>query len=81
MGLLSCEEVERTRRLLQAAGLPTRAPRWSAERYLELMGHDKKVQAGRLRLVLLRRLGEAFVSADFSHEKLVEVLETCTGDG
>jgi 3-dehydroquinate synthase len=81
MGMLSSAEVARTRQLLQAAGLPTRAPRWPAERYLELMGHDKKVQAGRLRLVLLRRLGEAFVSADFSHEKLIEVLETCTGDG
>ncbi|MCC7082902.1 MAG: 3-dehydroquinate synthase [Burkholderiales bacterium] len=81
MGLLSSTEVERTRRLLQAAGLPTVAPRLAPERYLELMGHDKKVLAGRLRLVLLRRLGEAYVSADFSHEKLVEVLETCVADG
>ncbi|MGH8665026.1 MAG: 3-dehydroquinate synthase [Burkholderiales bacterium] len=81
IGLLPRSDVERTRRLLLAAGLPTMAPRLPAERYLELMGHDKKVQAGRLRLVLLRRLGEAFVSADFSHEKLLEVLETCTGDG
>lgn len=81
IGLLPRSDVERTRRLLQAAGLPIVAPRFSAERYLELMGHDKKVQAGRLRLVLLRCLGEAFVSADFSHEKLIEVLDTCTGDG
>ena len=81
LGFISHADVERTRRVFAAAGLPVVAPRLGAERYLELMGHDKKVQAGRLRLVLLRRLGAAFVTADFSHEKLLEVLETCTGDG
>ena len=35
-----------------------------ADRYLDLMGHDKKVIAGRLRLVLLKRLGEAVTYAD-----------------
>jgi 3-dehydroquinate synthase len=81
MGLLPRPDVARTRALLRSAGLPTVAPRFAVERYLELMGHDKKVEAGRLRLVLLRRLGEAFVSADFPHAQLIEVLETCTGDG
>jgi 3-dehydroquinate synthetase len=81
MGLLARADVERTRRILRAAGLPVTAPRFAPERYLELMGHDKKVQSGRLRLVLLRRLGEAFVTAEFPHEALIEVLETCTGDG
>jgi 3-dehydroquinate synthase len=81
MGLVPRSDVERIRNLLRAADLPVSAPRMPAERYLELMGHDKKVQAGRLRLILLRRLGEAYVTADFSHEKLIEVLETCTGDG
>ncbi len=81
MGLLARADVERTRRLLRAAGLPVVAPRLGAERYLTLMGHDKKVQSGRLRLVLLRRLGEAFVTAEFPHDKLVEVLTDCTGDG
>ena len=30
-----------------------------ADRYLDLMGHDKKVIAGRLRLVLLKRIGRS----------------------
>jgi 3-dehydroquinate synthase len=66
--------------VLQAAGLPVKAPRFGPDRYLELMGHDKKVRGGRLRLVLLRRLGEAFVTADFPHAALLEVLTTCTAD-
>ena len=37
-------------------------PRLGAERYLELMRHDKKVQDGKLRLVLLKGIGKAVVS-------------------
>jgi hypothetical protein len=33
-----------------------------------------------LRLVLLRRLGEAVLTADFPRDTLRAVLETCTGD-
>ena len=80
MGLISRPESDRTRAVFEAARLPTRAPRLGVERYLELMGHDKKVQQGQMRLVLLRRLGEAFLSAQFPHEALTEVLATCTGD-
>jgi 3-dehydroquinate synthase len=56
------------------------APALGVDRYLEFMGHDKKVEQGRLRLILLRRLGEAFVTAEFSHETLAEVLSTCVAD-
>jgi 3-dehydroquinate synthase len=34
------------------------------------MAVDKKVLDGQLRLVLLRRIGEAVVTGDFSHEIL-----------
>jgi 3-dehydroquinate synthase len=81
MGMLERAEVERVRELMRAAGLPVEAPKLGVDRYLELMGHDKKVQAGRLRLVLLRRLGEAFVTAEFPQDALTEVLERCTADG
>ncbi|MCC6535195.1 MAG: 3-dehydroquinate synthase [Burkholderiales bacterium] len=81
MGMLARADVERIRALFQAAHLPTRAPALGVERYLELMGHDKKVRAGRVRLVLLRALGAAFVTAEFSHDMLAEVLSHCTGNG
>jgi 3-dehydroquinate synthase len=44
------------------------------DRYLELMGLDKKVEGGKLRLILLRRIGQAYVSADFPPQALREVL-------
>ena len=48
---------ERVDGLLRRAGLPTEAPRMGAARALELMRMDKKVLAGKVRLVLLERLG------------------------
>jgi len=74
MGLLNSAEVERVARLMSRAGLPTEAPDLGVARYLELMGHDKKVQDGKLRLVLLRAFGKAFVTSDFHPEDLRQVL-------
>ena len=50
------------------------------QRYLELMGHDKKVHKGKLRLVLLKAIGEAYLSADFSSEALNRVLQEIPGN-
>jgi len=44
------------------AGLPVIGPALSVERYVELMQHDKKVQDGKLRLVLFKQIGQAVVS-------------------
>lgn len=74
LGLIGAEEVSRTSRLLSAAGLPTDAPGLGLERYLELMGHDKKVRGGRNRFILLRQVGEAFVSEDVTRAALADVL-------
>jgi 3-dehydroquinate synthase len=74
MGLLSSADAGRIESLLSRAGLPVRAPALGVQRYLDLMGLDKKVEGGRLRLILLKRIGEAFVTADFPQEELRAVL-------
>jgi len=74
MGMLDSAEVDRIEKLLHRAGLPTQAPDLGQGRYLELMGHDKKVEDGRMRLILLKALGKAVVTADFSSGDLREVL-------
>jgi 3-dehydroquinate synthase len=74
MGLLNAAEVERVTRLMSRAGLPTEAPDLGEARYLELMGHDKKVADGKLRLVLLKALGKAFVTSEFRPGDLRQVL-------
>jgi 3-dehydroquinate synthase len=46
---------------------------------LEHMRADKKVLGGRLRLVLLRGIGEAFVTADYPAAALDSTLASHTG--
>lgn len=76
LGWLPAADAARARALVQRAGLPTRPPKdLSPQRFLELMGHDKKVKGGHLRLVLLRAIGEAAVTADFDSAQLQRTLE------
>ncbi len=74
MGMLNATDVERIEDMMRRAGLPTEAPDLGCDRYLELMGHDKKVENGRLRLILLKSLGKGIVTSDFSKEDLRAVL-------
>jgi 3-dehydroquinate synthase len=66
----------RVRHLVDRAGLPTLAPALGADRYLELMARDKKVQAGALRLVLLEALGRATLRSDIPPSELRALLAT-----
>jgi 3-dehydroquinate synthase len=76
MGWLSAEDRRRVEGLVAAAGLPTRCPAGlDRQRMLEIMGVDKKVRGGRLRLVLLKAIGAAVVSTDFPSELLDLTLE------
>lgn len=70
LGLISAADVARIAELFRRAGLPTRAPDLGVEVYLRYMGVDKKVEGGRMRFVLLKGLGEAFVTADVPAEAL-----------
>lgn len=59
---LTRNDVERIERLFVRIGLPVNGPAIPVDRYLELMWRDKKVRAGKMRLVLLKRIGEAVVT-------------------
>ena len=63
LGNLGPADVERTAALFRRANLPVRAPDLGEAAYMAHMGVDKKVEGGRIRFVLLRRLGEAYVAA------------------
>jgi len=74
-GWLPAEAVQRTKKLLQQAGLPTTPPESMNEtQFRELMSIDKKVIGGNLRLVLLENMGEAIITGDFRQELLSETL-------
>ncbi|HKQ29992.1 MAG TPA: 3-dehydroquinate synthase [Burkholderiales bacterium] len=76
LGWLSVQDLDRIRALLVRARLPISAPpSMTPTRFLELMSVDKKVVAGKLRLVLLKQIGEAVVTNDFSASALTDTLE------
>jgi len=73
-GLLSATDSARVRRLIERTGLPTRIATVTPAAALAHMRIDKKVLAGQLRLVLLRHIGEACVSADYPEAALTRTL-------
>lgn len=80
LGWIGQADVDRVIEVMVRAKLPTKGPRLGSRRYLELMGHDKKAINGRLRLVLLRRLGEAVTWAEASEEMICKAIDASCGD-
>lgn len=75
LGWLADEDVRRITALMRAAGLPDRAPAGvDGQQLRSLMGADKKVENGQLRFVLLKRLGQAEVTADVPAAMLTQTL-------
>ncbi len=75
MGCITESELDRARTLISEAGLPTSAPPGiGVSQFLDLMGLDKKVQAGKIRLVLIKAIGAAWVTSDFDMDMLRAVL-------
>ena len=73
-GLIDEQDCQFLQNLLQTFDLPTLAPAMTTQTWLDLMGHDKKVKAGKLRFVLLQDLGQAVVTDTFNQESLYAVL-------
>jgi 3-dehydroquinate synthase len=78
LGLVDEKTIQRVAALLSAAGLPRRAPDIGVQRYLDLMGHDKKVEGGRARFVVLEGIGRALVTHEVPRETLAGVLSEAT---
>jgi 3-dehydroquinate synthase len=72
LGFIGNNSVVRVETHFAALGLPTRIAQIPGGRtpdtpaLLEIMGQDKKVREGRLTLILVRGIGEAFITRDVS---------------
>ena len=74
MGLIMADEVARIVTLLERARLPVAAPDLGLERYQKLIGLDKKVEGGKIRFILLRGIGSAFLAADAPQNAIAAAL-------
>ncbi len=75
LGLLDTGGLERLKRVIKGAGLPTEMPRLDIEKIIQAMRHDKKIAGGKVRFALPRAIGDAFVTDEVSLSLVREVLE------
>ncbi|MEH6557517.1 MAG: 3-dehydroquinate synthase [Oceanicoccus sp.] len=74
LGWLPVDDANDVRQLLQHSKLPVEPPTMSCDQFLSLMARDKKVLDGNLRLVLLKRIGEAVVTSDVTEQQIKATL-------
>ena len=76
LGWLTAADLARTRTLIDHARLPVRTPAaMDADEFLKWMAVDKKVQDGRLRLVLLTGIGASVITDDYDPAALRATLD------
>lgn len=79
LGWLNDEDVNRVVALFKKTGLPTEPPAdLSAEEFVKLMAVDKKNVDGDIRLILLKKIGEASLPVSVEKSVLLETLN-CYG--
>jgi 3-dehydroquinate synthase len=79
LGWVSTADVARVERVLKAFGLPIDVSALSADTLADRMKIDKKVAAGRIRLVLLKAIGKSVVTGDYADTALRETLRARCG--
>ena len=74
-GLISADDRARAVALIRRAHLPEWAPSgMTSEDFMNLMSVDKKNVDGRLRLVLLKAIGDAFITENASADNIRDTL-------
>jgi 3-dehydroquinate synthase len=77
LGWISDKDKKRIKQLLcQCELLRTTLQYPSASEILKLMKRDKKVKAGKLNLILLKKIGEAVKESNMPEEMIVSVIDT-----
>jgi 3-dehydroquinate synthase len=76
MGLVDAATVERVRKLVAAAGLPTKAPDLGVDKWLEAMEVDKKNEGGAIKFILMNPLGSPKIT-NAPQELLLATLAAC----
>ena len=87
LGHLSGQDAGRAVDYIRSIGLPTNinsiegSTSWHPDRLIQHMQHDKKVSNGQLRFVLIKGIGEAYLTADVEKKEVCSVIEkSLSGD-
>jgi len=74
MGILDKNDLGRLKNIIEKAGLPTEMPDLEIEKIIQAMKHDKKVLRGKIRFVLLKSIGSAFITDEVDVSLVEKVL-------
>ena len=74
LGILHGDELDRIEKVIQRAGLPTKVPNLEVKRLVQAMEFDKKMVRGKVKFILLRSLGSAFISNEVIPTLIEQVL-------
>jgi 3-dehydroquinate synthase len=74
MGILGENELVRLKNVIGRTGLPTQMPGLKVEEIIQAMRHDKKVLKDKIRFVLLKSIGNAFITDEVSLRLVEQVL-------
>ena len=87
LGYLSGQDAGRATKYIRNIGLPTNiksiegSTPWNPDGLMQHMQHDKKVSNGQLRFVLLKGIGEAYLTADVEKKEVYSIIEkSLSGD-
>ncbi len=64
------------RALYEKVGLPVKIPSFSSDAWLDAMGHDKKNAGGRIRFILLKGVGDAFIAENVQTKDIGELIRS-----
>ena len=85
MGFLNSQEVDRVTRHFKTVGLPInlnfidKFSDWNVHVLIDHMRHDKKVLKGKMRFILLREIGNSFITSDIMPENVAQILSKSIG--
>ncbi len=74
LGILDKNELVRLKGVIERANLPTEIPNLNGQNMLEAIKHDKKILRGKIRFVLPKSIGSAFIIDEVSPSLIEQVL-------
>ena len=74
MGMLDENEVVRLKKVIMQAGLPTKMPDFKIEEVMQAMEHDKKIRQKKVRFILLKSIGNVFITDEVNLSLVEQVL-------
>ncbi|MDX8387228.1 MAG: 3-dehydroquinate synthase [Ghiorsea sp.] len=63
-------------KMFELAELPTTVPQFTADEWLDAMGHDKKNIGSLIRYILMRDIGDAFIAEEVTDENIESLIDS-----